>query len=416
MSLGKRFFVSASTLISSTIIAQAITFGASFILTRLYSPSEYGHYSIFMGIGAALGVASTGALHRVILLGGSDEEVKQVSTTVFASSMACAGVVSLLGLGLKLTGQTSLIPLEPADLQFHIPVLMVCLAGGQVFIYSSLRANTVRILAAAKIGQNVLMAGVQILLAQACVLPGLVIGAITGWFLFFMMGLRWRLKLGLNREDFALESLVKPFRKHSRYPRYVVPNELLDNLSHQLPIYFIGAFLSLSDAGQYGLAIMMLSAPAAVVGQSVSQAFLQHMSLSGGDPADLRSATYKVWLGLAALGLVPFGAILAAGPRIFEFGFGEQWTQAGQISQWLSLLLLCRFISSPTSSLFWKLELQRAQWYFVLAAATYRAAIYCSLFFGIELRTAIIAHVTIEIFAIVCANLFVLSRLKDWST
>lgn len=413
MSLGKRFFVSASTLMSSTIIAQTITFGASFILTRLYSPSEYGHYSIFMGIAAALGAASTGALDRVILLGGSDGEVKQVATTVFASSIACAGIVSLLGLALTLAGQTSLIPLEPADLQFHIPVFMVCLAGGQVFIYSSLRANTVRTLATAKIGQNVLMAGVQILLAQVRALPGLVIGAIAGWFLVFVMGLRWRLKLGLDREDFRLASLVKPFRKHSRYPRYVVPNELLDNLSHQLPIFFIGAFLSLSEAGKYGLAIMMLSAPAAVVGQSVSQAFLQHMGLSGGDPADLRSATYKVWLGLAALGLVPFGAILAAGPQIFEFGFGEQWTQAGQISQWLSLLLLCRFISSPTSTLFWKLELQRAQWYFVLAAATYRTAIYGSLFFGIELRTVIIAHVIIEIFAIVCANLFVLSRLKD---
>lgn len=412
MSIRRQFLTNVSTLMSGTVVAQAITMAFSLALTRLYAPAEYGHYSIFMGCASVLAAASTGAFDRVIILEKSKYEARRAATAVFVLAFSAAVAISVMGVVSFVTGLSAFLPLTAYDLVIFIPAFMICYAGAQVFLYASLREDNIKRYASFKVGQSLLMGFVQVSISSLKVVPGLIIGTIAGWLLLLVAGLRWRLSSGGLQRDLKFNALRAFGRRFRRYPRYIMPNEVLDSISNQAPVFLIGTYISLSVAGHYGLALLMLSAPAAVAGQAVAQVFMQHMGRHGDDPVALRSMMIRIWLAMASIGFIPFGIILFGGDVIFGLVFGSGWTEAGRIAQCLSVLLFVRFVSAPTSTVYLKLGMQREQWHFCMAAAFYRIAIYGLTAFKVDLVTVLIVHVVVEVAAIALYNLVALRRLR----
>ena len=108
------------------------------------------------------------------------------------------------------------------------------------------------------------MGGVQVASSALIAFPGLTMGMVAGWLLIGGAGVRAHFSNAAARRDLRLRTVKAVMRRHWRFPRYVMPNQFIDNLSGYAPIFLVGAFSSLSAAGHYGLAIMMLSAPAAL--------------------------------------------------------------------------------------------------------------------------------------------------------
>lgn len=413
MSLGKTFLKSASLLLSGTVVAQAVTFLLSFVLARLYAPDDFGRYTIFVGSAGVLAAAATGAFDRVILLSDSFDEARRVATLTLACSSAVAMVIALGGGLTAALGWQAALPLPLVDVIIFLPAFIFFYGAAQVFIYSSLRTGAIRALAGFKVAQSAAMGAVQIAAASFASISGLVLGNVVGWSLLAAAGLRWRFGARHVRDDLRLSSLAASARSHSHYPRYIMPNEVLDNLSNQVPILLIGSLVSLSFAGHYGLAMMMLSAPAALAGQAVGQSFLQFLGAQSDAGHAVRRAMFQIWGALAALGLVPFAAILLFGPQIFAFAFGATWVDAGGVAQALSILLFVRFVSSPTSTVYLKLGLQRQQWWFCVAAAIYRISAYSLLAFSVSLQNVIMIHVAIECVAILAYNYVAVRQLRS---
>jgi O-antigen/teichoic acid export membrane protein len=410
------FIVRTLTLMSGTLLAQAITFGVSFALTRLYDPSAFGRYSIFRGLAGILGAASTGALDSVIVLARSDAEARRVGSVAILISIATALLISLTGMGLCLTGLlagglAASLPFGLLELALLLPMFIASYGLAQVFTYSNLRADRMKTIAGFKVAQSFSMGGLQVVASTVHALPGLIVGNVAGWLILGGAGLRSHFAKPGVQFDLRIRNMASVIRRHWRFPRYVMPNQLIDNLSNQIPIFLIGIFLSMSTAGHYGLAIMMLSAPSALLGQAVGQVFLQHLGRHVGDPKSLARAMGRVWLGMALIGAIPFATIAVLGPKIFGFAFGTEWAEAGVVASGLSALLFIRFASSPTSTMYLKLGMQREQWWFTLAAAVYRPAAYGLGAFGVGLETQILVHVTAEILAIAAYNALALERL-----
>ena len=410
--LGRAFVISASTLMSGTVAAQAINFSLSFLLARLYEPYDFGHYSIVIGVAAVLAAASTFALDRVIILARTAVQARKVASAVLLINLCFSMLILFVGVILTISGIDRYLPLNALDLIVFIPLFMLLYGGSQVFIYSSLRNQRVSNIAVLKVAQSSAMGVAQIALSFLRLAGGLVVGNIVGWMLPFAAGLRWRIREGFIRRDMTSRSLLSVVQRHWRYPRYIMPNEAIDNLSNQAPIFLIGMFVSLSSAGYYGLAILMLSAPAAVLGQAVGQAFFQFIGRSEGDFALLRRAVFHIWIALAILGFLPFLLIGTWGGELFAFAFGGNWADAGRVAAMLSPLLFVRFVSSPTSTIYLKLEMQREQWWFCVAGAVYRVTAYGFMAVGASLDAAIMVHVVLEIIAICAYNLLALRRLS----
>lgn len=411
MSLGKTFWGSTSLLLAGTVAAQAITFLLSFLLARIYAPDDFGRFSVFVGFAGALGAAATGAFDRVILLGESLAEGRRAATLTLLCATVVACLVAVLGCALAQFSPL-VLPLPFIDIVLFLPLFIIFYGAAQAFVYGALRSGAVRALAGLKVAQSAAMGSVQLVAAGLSHVSGLILGNLVGWSMLAIAGLHWRLKHRHIRGDLKFNSLVQTARTHWRYPRYTMPNELLDNISNQVPILLIGSIASLSLAGHYGLALMMLSAPAALAGQAVGQSFMQYLGGQGEAGIGIRRAMFQIWAVLAGLGILPFAAILGFGPDIFAFAFGANWREAGHVAQALSVLLFVRFISSPTSTVYLKLGMQQYQWRFCLLAVVYRSAAYSLLAFDVSLQSVIIIHVVAECLAIAGYNYVALRELE----
>lgn len=404
-----KFISSASTLIFGTIAAQLLTFLFSFALTRLYAASEYGHFSFFMACGTVLAALGTGSYEKVILLSRSDREAQAARYIVVLISMSVAAVVLILGFVLANFNVFEATELKPLDF-ILLPVFIVSFAAGHIFTYSNLREGEMTRIATFKAVQSLVTGTMQVLLAGLKILPGLVVGYICGLLLIAVACIVYVRRGGGGSTPHRV--LLAAAKRNSYYPRYIMPNEVVDTFSNQAPVLLIGTFLSLGATGYYSLALMMLSAPAALVGQAVSQTFLQYVSRQQDDPVAIRRTMIYVWTAMGALGFIPFGLIALFGENIFTFAFGDKWSEAGTIAALLAPFWLVRFSSSPTSSIYLKLNMQRAQWYFVLMAACYRVAAYLPLIGRVDLRYCIMLHATAEVLNIIFYNKLALSRLK----
>lgn len=407
----KTLLVNASVLMSGTVVAQIVTFGLSFLIARIYLPAEFGRYSMFVGCAGVLAAAATGAYDRLVLLARTPAEARQVATLTFVISTLGACVVFCVGLIYALVDGVFVRPLPPIDVIVFLPLFIVLYARAQIFVYSSLREDRARLLSVLKMVQSTVMGLVQLAASGLAHVSGLIVGNLAGWCVLAVAGVRWRWLKGRYREDLRLHSLSRIARTNSRFPRYVMPNEVIDNLSNQVPILIIGSTLSLADAGHYGLAIMILSAPSAVIGQALGQSFLQYLGTQAHDPVLIRQLMYRVWIGMACAAVLPFLVVLVEGEQLFSFAFGANWAAAGAVAQSLAILLFVRFVSSPTSSIYLKLGMQKEQWYFCLAAAIYRTGAYSLAFFGWSLTSVIWAHVIAEVVFIALYNLTAVRRL-----
>lgn len=70
---------------------------------------------------------------------------------------------------------------------------------------------------------------------------------------------------------------------------------------------------------------------------------------------------FRYCFALLALGVVPAAALMMFGAEIFSVVFGEEWTQAGQFAELLSVGFLARFVVSPVSQLLTIIERQDLQ-------------------------------------------------------
>ena len=66
------------TLMTGTTIAQAIPIAISPILTRIYTPEDFGMFALYMSVASILSVVATGRYELAIMLPKKDEDAVNI--------------------------------------------------------------------------------------------------------------------------------------------------------------------------------------------------------------------------------------------------------------------------------------------------------------------------------------------------
>jgi lipopolysaccharide exporter len=407
------FITNVAALMSGTVAAQIIAFLFSLLLARLYQDVAFGHFSAFLSISVLLSVVATAAYDKAITFAESDAEERSIVALICVVAISVAISISILAAIGWASGFVVPIGLSYVDFGLWLPLSILMTVTFQLFLYTGLRVGRMGQLARAKIGQNLITGASQSALFSMPALPGLVIGYVFG-FIASALPLWKNLRaIGFCRDDFSPATLKKTAKNLARYPKFTLPTELIDSASTQLQTLLIGVFFSLSLLGQYAFCQRILSAPAAVIGQAVGQAFFHQISGAANSPAGMRQIMKRVWLALAAIGIVPFTVLFLFGQEIFAFVFGQRWASAGRLAELSSILLFVRFVSSPTSSIYLKLKLQKPQIYFVFFALCYRVGSVLTYLIGFDIYQIIILHSCFEILFIIFYNAYVLRVISQ---
>lgn len=340
-------FVSAVVaLIGGTVIAHALTAAALPVLSRLYSPSDFGLLAVLSGAVALVAVAAGLRYDIAVAIPDDDDDALHLAAL---AAICTATVSAVLGIIIaiapqgvaSLLGQPSLAPLLWL---MPVGVLLASLYSALQFWHGRRRQFT--LLARTRVVQAGCSSGTQIGLGWLGAGPaGLLSGLVVNPGLA-VVSLGWPLLREVRR--LRLPRLRSVAIQYSRFPKYSSLEALANSATIQLPIIMIAALAARSEAGFLAMAMYAMQAPMALMGSAIGQVFVS------GAPAEHRAGRLGIFTAEIVAGLmkVGIGPLLSAGllaPGLFALVLGSEWERAGHMVLWMTPWFIMQFLAAPVS-------------------------------------------------------------------
>ena len=340
------------TLMTGTTIAQAIPIAISPILTRIYTPADYGLVALFMSIATIGSIAATGRYEMAIMLPKKDTD----AINVFFLSIIIAFLMSFISLIIVLLFNqniTKFLGNQDVSVWLYLVPISVLVTG----VYQSLKYWNNRKKNFSDLAKNAVLQTTTgsslnlgfgfLTLGGGGLIIGNLLGQLTGAIFLGKIVLKKDKQLFIYNNHLKIMALIKRYKK---LPFFNLPNALIDTFRISGINILIAQNFTVINLGQYSLAWRMVVTPASLIGSSLSQVLFQKLSSS--NKVDLYKITIK-FISKATLIAAPmYLLIYFFASDIFAFIFGENWKMAGNIASALSPWLFVNFISSPLSSIF----------------------------------------------------------------
>ena len=336
-------------MVTGTTIAQAIPVAVSPILTRLYSPEDFGIYAIYFSTLMIASVVATGKYEMAIVLPEKDEDAEDI----LVLSIVIALVVGVVMLAAILAFSVIFDSIFGMDLSVavFVPLGVFLIGLSQSFHYYFNRKGQYRTLVKGRIFRSVSYSAVS--LAIGAVRPagiGIVIADSLGY--VASNAFMWR-KKGTRFKHVDWQSLKRVSLQYINFPKYLIVSGFLEKGSGQAPVLFLtNLFNATISAGYFSFAQRMIVTPADLISRAIGDVFRQRASgdfaLYGNCIAVFNSTFRK----LAGMAVVAFGLGFFVIVEAFAFVFGAEWRVAGEYAQIMMPMFFLQFIASPLSSMF----------------------------------------------------------------
>jgi O-antigen/teichoic acid export membrane protein len=321
------------------------------VLTRLYTPADYGALGVFSSTLHMLLVLASLRYESAIPLPEDEDAARSLLALAFVLLGVMASLVSLL---VWLAGDAFVAAVNVPALRPYlwlIPVGFIGAGAYQAVSFWAIRRREFGRVARTKLSQGVgqMVAQVGLGLAGAGA-PGLLIGDVVGRVAggggLILVALRERPRARVTRA-----SLVAVASRYRRFPLLTTWAGLFNVASLQLPSILFSAGFGVAAAGLYTLSYKMLVLPTMLVGHAVHQVFLSRAATVAREPERLRQLTERTALALFAGGLPVFGTVALGGPQLFGIVMGSEWEPAGRYAQVLAPWFAVWLVSNPIGGL-----------------------------------------------------------------
>ncbi len=334
---------SSAQLALAAAFSQAIYIITMPLVTRLYSPDQFGVYSLFSAF-IVMGLPlSTLGLHVGLSLSARQSECLRLAKVIQVIAFVMSFFIALLlGAYLLLSERQKGLPAVLFALTFW--VVMLCSALAQVARFWAIRQGSIGRANRLLLGNSAGAASGRLLFGWlGWTSVGLPLAALVGS-LIGVTGVRfvsWRNSLKLI--PFVLA-------RYREFPLHATPQQLMNATAKALPVLFLGWFFDDEVVGQYALALAVLALPSAVIGKSIGEALLPTFRKSLAVVGQVRKEWQFNTAVLSVAGLVPLLIIVFFGPAIFTLAFGTHWSSAGLLATVMAPWLFCGLINSPSLS------------------------------------------------------------------
>jgi len=338
------------TLMTGTTIAQAIPISISPILTRIYTPEDFGVFALYASITMIFGVVVTGRYELALMLPEKDED----AINIFALGFILTVLISLVLLVIVLIFNENIVRLlKNSEIEiwlYFAPISVFLIGMFNLLNYFNNRKKHYKDIAKATVIKSIILSIIQLTIGFIKTgAAGLVTGQIISQ-IFSNIKLAKniykdkKLISSINKED-----MLKLGKRYIKFPKFSMLAELINSLSYNLLTILISLFFSIKVLGYYSLVYKILSLPSSLIGNSISQVYYQEAS------KELRNS-YKIIISfnhvfLKLLVSIPIFIVLYfIIEDAFIIVFGNDWSESGIYAKILLPLFFIRFISSALSS------------------------------------------------------------------
>ena len=320
------------------------------VITRIYSPEDFGIFAMFVTVLALITPFVTLRYAITIPLPKKTGLAVNLLVLCFGITILVTLITSFLFWAFGGWVFTFFSVPELTPYWWLIPIAVLGIGLYETLSYWATRVKQFVILAKTKFTRSLAGNLVKIALGLFHLKPtGLLFGHIVsqaaGCASIFFRSKNVIIK---NVRYVTQSRLLFLSRWYINFPKYQIGSRFLLAISAQAPLFFMITLFDAGATGQLSIALVVLAAPMALIGDSVGKAYFAEISEIGSkEPAKIENITIKVTKRLFALSLLPFLILLTASPFVFPIVFGQEWVQAGWFTSVLSFSLLSQFVSSP---------------------------------------------------------------------
>lgn len=336
------FAINALGLIIGNLAGQFISIATMPLITRLYSPADFGIFSVFLSILSILGPLSTLRFNEAIFLPKDRKNVLNVLALSIASSFLFSLVVFFL---ITLIVDTSLIR-NWFNINHYIDYCWLIPLG--IFLRGVFLSLNQLVEWQIKFKQlaftPIIMNSTGRLVAISVGLFfysgawGLIGGRLSGLMIcilyFLWIGPR---KIVTNfKTDITIKNMIRMAKRYKEFAFFGPGSVLLHTASLEILIFIIVSVFSPTIAGLYALGKNMIGVPIGMLGMSLNRVFRQKAVQLKQNPSELLIETEKFVKYLVYFILPIIMIIAVLGDWLFAFLFGKEWIEAGIYAQVLA--------------------------------------------------------------------------------
>lgn len=341
-----------------SVISQIIPVVMSFILSRLYTPENYGDFSIFINCAGIIAVFVSARYEYAI--------VRPKRNVDALNLIALSGIIafSICLLLTLLFIASSLLEIETVNRlpgKYWLPVYTVCIAVLQILSNYANRIENYKALTISTISRSVTQAVSRITFGMLQYGPGLITGSILGLIGGCLAYIQRIHILRPLRRCFSWKRMKELGILYINFPKYLLLSGLLNTLSTNLPIILLANFYAKDSIGYFSMAISVLYLPISLIGNALGQIF--YKKASSWQPQQVNQLAIRFLTFNAVIGLFAFGILLLGGERLFSFLLGERWSVVGLYSIYLCPWLISVLCISPLSWIFDAKDKQKTEMY-----------------------------------------------------
>jgi O-antigen/teichoic acid export membrane protein len=370
-------FRAIGLLTGSAFVAQLLPLVVLPLLTRLYSPADYGILALFAALSMTLAPLATSSLEQAVPLPKRDSH----AALLIAAALLWMAIVGIVLLVIIVAWHQTLI--DAFDLQkisaviYAVPLGIGSIGAYQLFSYWLIRRGAYRAVACNKLVQAGSTAALSVALGLVSLRAGLIIGLAGGYGLGALVAYRQSRRHGLVLPAALNLRFYAIIRRHRHFLIYGGIPCILNTAASMLPAILINRFYSAEIAGLYVLARQIIGAPTAMVAQAAGQVVLRTVAADEHTGKSYSCEMRMLFFYLLALGFAMSLFLWTAGPVLFHFLFGARWYAAGRYAGMLSIAAIFWLAVSPMGNVL--VARHRIQWVAVWQCGYFAAT--CVLIF-----------------------------------
>jgi len=336
------------------IINAILTFVLSAIITRLYSPANFGAYAVLLSVSTITATISTFRLENIFFL-KTEFPIKLIIISILIISLTFNLILSFILISF------SFFYILPSY-YLYVPILSQLIAIYSCFRNYNSSAGFYKSLSILAIFKTIVFLLIAVFLGIIEKKEmGLIIAGIFSQFFesFTFVYLYFRQNKGESEISFIIQKIKLIIERYKGFPVYALPAELFNVLSNQGPTIILVYFFGEKYAGYFSLVQRMLGAPVKLFSGSIGEVFRREAMLKYNNNSNIRSLVLRTCLGLALIGAIPFTLLFYFSSDIISFLFGNEWIESKQYVEILLSYFYLQFCISPMSYILYILEKQK---------------------------------------------------------
>lgn len=337
-----KFIGDSFLMILSSGIAQVILIITTPIITRLYSPTEFGEFTIFSNIAMIL-IPIINARYDLLIVNTKNDR----SANILSQISFLISLLILLILIPIFAISAWLYPNFILDFIFIIIILFL-VSLTNIFTNYLNKERKYKVLSLINVFRAGSMALLQIifgLLALGSL--GLIIGFSLSYIAGITLGYKtFKKHFNIVRDKEETKAL---FLENKNQLVYSTPSILLNSLSFSVVVFFIGILYTNTEVGIYGMAIRVLGIPVTIISLGLSKIFMQQANDYYIEYGNFRNLLLKFSSILVIVSIILYVPLYLFSEELVNILLGHSWVDAITVIKIVIPLFVIRLIVSTVS-------------------------------------------------------------------